>query len=49
MQGGAILRQREDQSGVVSFGCDGKEMAGGERFRVASKAEWVRYDKYLNK
>jgi hypothetical protein len=37
-----------DQEGDVSLHCDGKELASG-RFQVASKVEWARYEKYLNK
>jgi hypothetical protein len=35
--------------GTVSFDCKGKEIPHEERFRTASKAEWKKYDGYLNK
>jgi hypothetical protein len=38
-----------DQSGFITWRCDGTEMADSERFRVASKVEWARYQKYMNK
>ena len=38
-----------DATGTFFFSCEGKEIGRDERFRTASKADWRRYDKYLNK
>ena len=32
-----------------SFECDGKEIAVRQRFKVASKPDWKRYEAYLQK
>jgi hypothetical protein len=38
-----------DSSGPASFLCEGKQMESKDRFRPASKAEWQKFDKHLNK
>jgi len=39
---------RSDPGGLISFGCKGKEIRHDERFKCATKADWKRFDRYLN-
>ena len=43
------LSVQADSSGIVSFLCQDKEMEIKARFVIASKADWQKYVKYLNK
>jgi hypothetical protein len=36
-----------DADGAISFRCEGKEMNHNTRFKLASKADWKKYDTYL--
>jgi len=38
---------RADRDGMISFGCQGKEIDHRERFQAASKADWKKYERYL--
>ena len=38
---------KRDPDGIISFGCQGKEIDHREKFQTASKAEWKKYDNYL--
>ena len=38
---------RSDPHGAISFGCEGKEIRGSERFQPASSAQWKKWATYL--
>lgn len=38
---------RSSSPGIISFGCEGKEIPNSERFRDASAAQWKQWDRYL--
>ncbi len=40
---------RSDASGSFSFLCEGEEIERNDRFKAASKADWLKYGTYLTK